>query len=110
VEFGPGQGTAHRRRLAVALAFALVGLAALAYAFAALQDFSLGGSQSLDPSRRGFAAAGAFAAVLCVVALWRLREVARGRAGWGDAGLCFAFAVLALLVLLAVATASRLGG
>ena len=98
------------RRLAIGLAVTLVCLAALAYTLAALIDFSLSGSQSLDPSRHGYAVAGALAAVLCVVALWRLREVARGRAEWGDAGVAFVIAVLALFVLLAVAVASRLGG
>jgi predicted Co/Zn/Cd cation transporter (cation efflux family) len=110
VELGTRPGTAHKRRLAIALAVTLVGLAALAYALAALLDFTLSGGQSLDPHRRGFATAGALAGVLCVVALWRLRTVARGRTGWGDAGLSFAFAVLALFALLVVAFASRLGG
>ncbi len=92
------------------LAVTLVGLAVLAYALAALLDFTLSGSQSTDPHREGFAAAGALAAALCINALWRLREVARGRTGWGDAGLSFGFAILALFVLLFVAFASRLGG
>jgi hypothetical protein len=102
--------TGRNRRLAVALAVTLLVLAALAYASAALLDFTLGPGQSLDPHRHGFAVAGALAAVLCILALWRLREVARGRTGWSDAGLSFAFAVLALLVLVVVAFASRLGG
>ena len=47
---------------------------------------------------------------LCINALWRLREVAAGRTGWGDAGLSFGFAVLALVVLVFVGWASELGG
>lgn len=88
----------------------LVGLAAFAYVAAALLDFTLSGSQSTDPNRHGYATAGAFAAAACIFALWRLRAVARGRTGWGDAGASFAFAIFALLVLLFVAFVSRLGG
>jgi hypothetical protein len=110
VEVEPRSGTPRNRRLAIALAVTLVGLAALAYALAALLDFTLSPSQSTDPHRRGFAAAGAFAAALCINALWRLREVARGRTGWGIAGLSFGYAIFALFVLLFVAWASRLGG
>jgi hypothetical protein len=110
VKVKPRPDRAHNRRLAIALAATLVGLAAVAYALAALLDFTLGPGQSLDPHRRGFATAGVFAAALCIVGLWRLREVARDRTGWGDAGLSFAFAVVALFVLLVVAFASRLGG
>lgn len=102
--------TRRSRRLAVALAVTLVCFAAFVYVSAALIDFSLSGSQSLDPHRRGYAAVGALAAALCINALWRLREVARGRSEWGDAGASFAFAILALIVLLLVAIRSQLGG
>ena len=102
--------TAHNRRRAIALALTLGGLAALAYALAALLDFTAGPEQSLDPHRHGFALAGGLAAAFCLLALWRLREVAHGRTGWGDAGLSFAVALLALLALVVVAFASRLGG
>jgi hypothetical protein len=102
--------TRRSRRLAVALAVTLVCFAAFAYVSAALIDFSLSGSQSLDPHRRGYAVAGAVATALFINALWRLREVARGRTGWGDAGASFGFAILALIVLLLVAIASVLGG
>jgi hypothetical protein len=94
----------------IALTLTLVGLAVLAYATAAWFDFTLGPGQSLDPHRRGFATAGGLAAALCVVALWRLRALARSRTGWGDAGLWFALAILALFALVVVAFASRLGG
>lgn len=110
MEVEPRSGTPRTRRLAIALAVTLVALAVLAYALAALLDFTLSGSQSTDPHRRGFAAAGAFAAALCINALWQLRKVARGRTGWGQAGLSVGFASLALFVLLFVAFASRLGG
>ena len=102
--------TRRSRRLAIALAVTLVCFAAFAYVSAALLDFTLSGSQSTDPHRRGYAAAGAVAASLCINALWRLREVARGRTGWEVAGASFGFAMLALVVLLFVAFASRLGG
>ena len=102
--------TGRSRWLAIALSVTLVGLAALAYVLAALIDFSLSGSETLDPHRRGFAIAGAFAAACCILALWRLREVARGRAGWGDASAAIGLAVIALFVLLFVAVASQLGG
>jgi hypothetical protein len=104
------RSAARNRRLALTLAVTLVGLAALAYAIAALLDFTLGPGQSLDPHRHGFAVAGSLAAALCILALWRLREVARSRTGWGDAGLSFAFGVIALFVLVVVAFASRFGG
>jgi len=110
VEPEPRPGTPHNRRIAIALAVTLMCFAAFAYVSAALLDFTLSGSQSTDPSRHGYAAAGALAAALCINALWRLREVARGRTGWGDAGASFGFAILALIVLLFVAFASRLGG
>jgi predicted Co/Zn/Cd cation transporter (cation efflux family) len=110
VEVETRSGTPHNRRIAIGLSITLVGSAVLAYALAALLDFTLSGGQSLDPHRHGFATAGALAAALCILALWRLREVARGRTGWGDAGLSFGFAILALLVLVVVAFASRLGG
>lgn len=106
----PAAADMRKRRLASALAVTLLGLAALAYLVAALLDFTLPPAQSLDPQRQGFATAGVLAGVLCILALWRLREVRRGRAGWGDAGLSFAFAVGALFVLVLVAFASRLGG
>jgi hypothetical protein len=95
VEVEHRSGSPRNRRLAIALAVTLVGIAALSYALAAFMDFSLSGSQSLDPNRVGFAVAGAFAAALCINALWRLREVARGRTGWGIAGLSFGYAILA---------------
>jgi hypothetical protein len=110
MEVEPRSAMPQRRRLAFALAVTLVGFAALAYALAALFDFTLSGGQSLDPHRGGFATAGGIAGGLCIVALWRLREVARGRTGWGNGGLSFAVAVIALFVLLVVAFASRLGG
>jgi len=102
--------TTRTRRLAITLAVTLVGVAALAYAVAALLDFTLDPGQSLDPHRHGFAMAGSLAAAFCILALWRLREVARSRTGWGDAGLSFAVALVALFVLVVVAFASRLGG
>jgi hypothetical protein len=40
----------------------------------------------------------------------RVVSGARGRTGWGIAGLSFGYAILALFVLLFVAYASRLGG
>jgi hypothetical protein len=103
-------GSPRNRRLAIALAVTLACLAVLAYALPAFADFSLSGSESLDPHRVGFAVAGAFAAALCINAFWRLREVARGRTGWGIAGLSFGYAILALFVLLFVTWASELGG
>jgi predicted Co/Zn/Cd cation transporter (cation efflux family) len=106
----PDLSTPQSRPLANALAVALLGLAVVAYALAALLDFTLSGGQSLDPHRRGFATAGGIAAALCIVALWRLRTARAGRTGWGDAGLWFALAVVALLALVAVAFGSRLGG
>jgi hypothetical protein len=106
----PRPGTPRNRRIAIALAVTLVCFAAFAYVSAALLDFTLSGSQSTDPGRLGYAAAGALAAGLCINALWRLREVERGRTGWGDVGVSVYFAVLALCVLLFVAFASRLGG
>jgi hypothetical protein len=102
--------TRRSRRLAVSLAVTLVCFGVFAYVSAALIDFSLSGSQSLDPHRRGYAVAGAVAAALCINALWRLREVARGRTGWGIAGASVWFAILALIVLLLVAIRSQLGG
>ena len=110
MEVEPRSSPPRSRRLAIALAVTLVVFAALAYVLAALLDFTLSGSQSTDPHRRGFAAAGAFAAASCIFALWRLREVARGCAGWGDAGAAFGWALFALFVLLFVSFASRLGG
>jgi hypothetical protein len=110
VEVESQSETPRNRRLAIALAVTLLGFAALAYVLAALLDFTLSGSQTTDPHRRGFAAAGAFAAASCIFALWRLREVARGRARWGDAGAAFGWAIFALFVLLFVSFASRLGG
>jgi len=110
VEVEQRSGSPRNRRLAIALAVTLACLAVLAYALAAYADFSLSGSESLDPNRVGFALAGALAAALCINAFWRLREVAAGRARRGDAGLSFGFAVLALFVLLFVAWASELGG
>jgi hypothetical protein len=108
VELEAHSAKAHNRLLAIVVAVTVVLLAALAYAVAAFADFTLSGSQSLDPHRRGYAVVGVFAAVSCTYALWRPREVARGRTGWGDAGL--GLAIFALFVLLAVAFASRLGG
>jgi len=90
------------------LGAALVGAAAVAGGLAALLE-SGDPSQSLDPHHTGAFTAAGFAAVLCVVALWRLRELARGRAGWLDAGVCYSLAAVALLVLVAVAFASNLG-
>jgi hypothetical protein len=110
VEAEPRSGTPRNRRLSIALAVTLVGLAALAYFLAALLDFTLSGSQTTDQHRRGFAVAGAFAAASCIFALWRLRQGTRGRAGWGDAGAAFGWAIFALFVLLFVCFASRLGG
>ena len=110
MEVNPRSATAQNQRLAIAFAVTFVGLAVLAYVLAALLDFTLSPAQSLDPHRHGFAAAGAFAAALCILALWRLREVARGRTRWSDAGPSFASAVLALFVLVVLALASRLGG
>jgi predicted Co/Zn/Cd cation transporter (cation efflux family) len=101
---------AHNRPLAGALAITLVALAVVAYSLAAVLDFTLSGGQSLDPHRSGLATAGGAAAALCISALWRLRRVARGRTGWLDAGVWFALAVVALVVLVAVAFGSRLGG
>ncbi|HKN64066.1 MAG TPA: hypothetical protein VJV76_07025 [Gaiellaceae bacterium] len=102
--------TGHNRSLAVALTLTLVTVAVVAYSLAAVLDFTLSGGQSLDPHRRGFATAGGIAAALCIAALWRLRRVQSGRTGWADAGSWFALAVVALVVLVAVAVGSRLGG
>ena len=102
---------AHNRPLAVALAITLLeALAVVAYSLAAVLDFTLSGGQSLDPHRSGFAAAAGAAAALCLAALWRLRRVGSGRTGWVDAGVWFALAVVGLVVLVAVAFGSRLGG
>jgi hypothetical protein len=87
----------------------LMALAALvAWAAARLEDQPA--SQSIDPQHGGVAIAGAFAACFCVVAVWRLREVSRGRRGWLGASVWLAFAVLALFLVDFVAVASRLGG
>jgi hypothetical protein len=98
------------RRVASGLALTLIIVATLAVALAALADFTLSAQQSLDPHRRGFGIATGFAVALCVVALRRLREVARGRSRWLGACVWFALAVLALFALIAVGFASRLGG
>jgi hypothetical protein len=110
VETEPRPGTPRNRRIAIALAVTLVCFAAFSYVAAALIDFSLSGAQTLDPNRKGYAIAGAIAAALCIYALYGLREVARGRTEWGEAGLVFALAILALFGLLFVAIASQLGG
>jgi hypothetical protein len=55
MEVEPRSAMPQRRRLAFALAVTLVGFAALAYALAALFDFTLSAGQSLDPYRGGFA-------------------------------------------------------
>ncbi|PWU21709.1 MAG: hypothetical protein C5B48_10960 [Candidatus Rokuibacteriota bacterium] len=57
---------------------------------------------SNDPHHTRIAITGGIAALLCLVALWRLREVARDCAGWFDAGFWYALAVLALVALVAV--------
>lgn len=97
------------RLTARSLGAALIGMAVVAGGLAALLE-SGDPSQSLDPHHAGALTAAGFAAVLCVVALWRLREFARGRAGRLDSGLWYSLAVAALLVLVAVAFASNLGG
>src|SRR5215472_9145076 len=98
-----------RRRVAIGLAVTLVVLAALTGVYAALLE-DQPPSQSLDPHHTGVGLTGGIAALLCIVALWRLRDVARARAGWLDAGFWFALAVLSLLATVAVGTWSRLGG
>jgi hypothetical protein len=88
----------------------LLALAALAGTIAAwLED--LPQSQSLEPDHSGVGTAGLFTAVSCLVALWRLGDVARGRGRWLAASYWFALALVGLLVTDAVALASRrLGG
>jgi len=97
------------RSLAISLGAMLVGLAATSGGLAALLE-SGDSQQRLDPHDTGAGTAAGFAVVFCLVALWRLREVARGRAGWLDAGFWFSLAVVALLALDVVAFASNLGG
>jgi len=98
-----------RRRIAIGLAVTLVVLAALTGVYAALLEDQPPG-QSLDPHHAGVAVAGGFAVLFCSVALWRLREVARARAGWLDAGFWLAVAALSLLAVVTVGILSRLGG
>lgn len=92
------------------LAGSLVILAVGASVLAAWLEFGLSSNESLDPHRVGFGVAAAFAAAFCLGALWQLTLAGRGRAGILGATVCFGLAVLALLALLAVAFASRLGG
>jgi len=96
------------RSVAISLGVALAGLAIVTGGLAALLE-SGDPYQSLDPHHTGAGTAAGFAAVFCLVALWRLRDVARGRAGWFDAGLWFSLAVVALLALDVVAFASNMG-
>ena len=97
------------RRIAIGLAGTLIALTAfVAWAAAHLEDQPA--SQSIDPSHKGVATAGAFAAGFCAFALWNLREISRGRRGWLAASGWCALALIALFVVLFVAVASRLGG
>lgn len=97
------------RLTARSLGAALIGPAIVVGGLAVLLE-SGDPSQSLDPHHTGAFTAAGFAVVFCVVALWRLKEVARGRAGRLDAGLWYSLGVAGLLALLAVAFASNLGG
>lgn len=89
---------------------ALVILAVGAGVLAALLEFTLDPQESLDPHRAAFGTSAAFAAAFCVGALWQLRLVGRGRAGLFGAACCFGLALLALVALIVVAFATRLGG
>lgn len=87
----------------------LVALAGfVSWSAARLEDQPPG--QNIDPDHIGVVLTGAFAAYFCVVALWRLRDVSRGRDEWVGASTWIALAVAALLVVEFVAVASRLGG
>ncbi len=97
------------RRLAIGAGVVIVALAVLAGSFATWLE-SGDPTQSLDPHHEGAGTAAGFAAVLCLLALWRLRGLGRGHTGWAEAVLCCSFAVGGLLFLDAVAFASRLGG
>lgn len=106
-----GGSTATRnRRAAGVFSWALIVLAVLASVFAALLEFGLGPAQSLDPNGSAFGTAAGFAAAFCIAALWKLRRFGRGRAGSFGTAAWFNLAVLALLGLIVVAFASRLGG
>lgn len=96
------------RRLAIGLGGALVALAAIV-AWAAARLENQPASQSIDPQHAGVATAGAFAVCFCIVALWKLRKASRGR-GWMGASVWLALATIALVVVVLVALASRLGG
>lgn len=97
------------RQIAVGLGAALLALAGLvAWSAARLEDQPPG--QSIDPQHVGVAVTGGFAAYFCAVALWRLRNVSRGRSGWLGASVWIALALAALVVVDLVAFASRLGG
>ncbi len=104
----PGN-TSVNRRLAVGVGAVIVALAALAGSFATWLE-SGDPTQSLDPHHRGAGTAAGLAAVLCILALRRLRELGRGRTGWWEVAWCSFVAVGGLLFLDAVAFASRLGG
>jgi hypothetical protein len=95
--------------VAIGIGAALVALALLAGALAAWLE---GGdpSQSLDPHHRGAGTAAVFAAVFCIFALRKLKQLGRDRAGWGEVLMVCVFAVGGLLFLDAVAFGSRLGG
>jgi amino acid permease len=97
------------RRIAIGLGATLLALAALvAWAAARLEDQPP--AQSIDPHHVGVAVAGAVAAGSCIVALWQLRQATRGRSGSLVAWVSIALAVAALVIVVAVAFASRLGG
>jgi hypothetical protein len=101
--------TGVNRRLAIGAGAVLVALAVLAGGLATWLE-SGDRATSLDPHHRGAGTAAGFAAAFCILALWRLRELGRGRTGWWEVAWCSLFAVGGLLFLDAVAFASRLGG
>jgi hypothetical protein len=95
------------RRIAIGLAAVLVALAAFVAWFAGAIERPP--SQTTDPRHHEVYFAGAFAAFFFIYALWWLREVSRGGAGWARASLWYVLAVGALLFVDAVAAISRLG-
>ena len=97
------------RQIAVGLGATLLALAAFA-AWAAVRLEDQPSGQSLDPHHVGAVIAGAVAAGCCVIALWQLGEVSRGRSAWHVASVWVAFAAAGLVAVVAVAFASRLGG
>jgi uncharacterized membrane protein len=98
------------RRDGRVLSVLLIGLAVAAGVLGALLEFTLKPQDSIDPHHSGFGTAAGIASAFCVAALWRLKELGRGRERWWAAACWFGLAVVALVALVAVAFASRLGG